>query len=500
MNENAGTTPSELSVSSLVTGIGKLVFDISGQTATISGKVEALEDLVSKGLFERLDRIIQAVEAMQTLQASAIAALEASAAREVSAVQQASATPAATAPAPVDATAAQPVPAFSADAFTAPLEAGLQKLSQLEVRMESIEKAVTESAGFIPQLADPIVRRLESIEGKADSIGTAIEGSTEKLVAKAGSGSEAVCKLLSEQDERIGTLLQAVLQIGQSSREVSGVTADLPARLESLDRFLAEAPAMMSQQMSAAAVEGISPVQAGLTELTAGVASLPASVKAVEEGISARVAELDARTASAIAGLGGTLEAQKAILDDMRITLGEAAQGQEKSLADMAGLLRTHRDAVARSKVDDLNNEAIHHFNQGRLEEAAASIRSAMELDPTRPELLANLGHIEAATGNIRDAEENFRKALVADPFLEPALSGLGLLFVKSGRPRDTLDILSRFIDDPAPSSRIALACSRALAALDRHADAVVMLQRAASADPGNPDLESELSSYKAES
>jgi len=156
---------------------------------------------------------------------------------------------------------------------------------------------------------------------------------------------------------------------------------------------------------------------------------------------------------------------------------------------------RDGADSALKGLID--NNEAIHSFNQGRLPEAAASLASALEIDPERPELLANLGHVQAASGDMKASEESFKKALMKDPFLEPALSGLGLLYVRTGRPRDTLDILARFIEDPAPSSRIALACSRAMVSMERHAEAIALLQRAAAADPGNPDLQAELASYK---
>ncbi|MDM7992754.1 MAG: tetratricopeptide repeat protein [Candidatus Fermentibacter sp.] len=469
MNEGEGTTPSELSVSSLITGIGKLVFEISGQTTAIAGKVDSLEKLVSSGLFERLDRLIQGVETLQTISGQ-------SAARPA---EPAAYVP----PSGVVAGEAQPPAAFPIESLTAPLEAGIARLASLESRVESIQSTVSETAGSIMGIAGPI--------------GAAVSDSAGKLLEKAGSEGQEIRRLLSEQDERIGTLLEAVLQIGQSTREVSGVAAGLPGRLDALDGFVNGMPELLGRKMSEAASSGIAPVESGLAEMGAGIAAIPAAVKALEDGLAAKVADLDARTTGAISGLGGTLEAQKSILDDMRITLGEAAQGQEKTLAEMAGLLRTQKEAVNRTRVDDLNNEAIHSFNQGRLPEAAAALASALEIDPERPELLANLGHVQAAAGDMKASEETFKKALMKDPYLEPALSGLGLLYVKTGRPRDTLEILARFIEDPAPSSRIALACSRAMVSMERHADAIALLQRALAADPGNPDLQAELASYK---
>ena len=346
----------------------------------------------------------------------------------------------------------------------------------------------------------PIVEKLESIQGKADSIGAAIEDSTVKVTGIAGTEGEAVRRILSEQDARLTGLLEAVTQIGKSALDMSATASALTGRIENLDKTVSGMPEVLEQKMSETSSSGIAPVQAAIAGLGEGLLSIQPAVKSMEETLVNRVSELETRTSGAIGELGATVESQRALLDDMRITLGEAAQGQEKSLSDMAGLLRTHRDAVNRSRVDDLNGEAIDFFNRGRLEEAEASLKAALEIDPERPELMANLGNVQAASGALKESEESFKKALAKDPNLEPALSGLGLLYIRNGRPRDTLDILARFIEDPAPSSRIALACSRAMAAMERHAEAIALLQRALDADPGNPDLQSELASYKAES
>lgn len=492
MKEDAGSTPSELSASSLLTGIGKLVFDISTQTSAIAEKVETLEQLVSTGMFERLDRIVQGIEALQ----GAIATIPAAIPAQSTVVPA----PAAQAEGVGTAGAAPPAVAFPIESLTAPIEAGVARLASLETRVESIEKAVAESVGSIGGIAAPIVAKLESIEGKADSIGAAIEGSTERMTGVAGTEGEAVRRILSEQDARLTGLLEAVTQIGKSTLEVSGTASALTGRIENLDKSVSGMPELLGRKMSESSSAGIAPVQAAIAGLGEDLLSIQPAVKSLEETLVTKVSEFETRTSGAIGALGATVENQRTLLDDMRITLGEAAQGQEKSLSDMAGLLRTHRDAVNRSRVDDLNNEAIDSFNRGRLEEAAASLKSALEIDPERAELLANLGNVQAASGAMKESEESFKKALAKDPYLEPALSGLGLLYIRTGRPRDTLDILARFIEDPAPSSRIALACSRAMAAMERHSEAIALIQRALSADPGNPDLESELASYKADS
>ncbi|HRY61587.1 MAG TPA: hypothetical protein P5266_05260, partial [Candidatus Fermentibacter sp.] len=152
MNEGEGTTPSELSVSSLITGIGKLVFEISGQTTAIAGKVDSLEKLVSSGLFERLDRLIQGVETLQTISGQ-------SAAR--------TAEPAAyVPPAGVAAGEAQPPAAFPIESLTAPLEAGIARLASLESRVESIQSTVSETAGSIMGIAGPIGTAVSDSAGK----------------------------------------------------------------------------------------------------------------------------------------------------------------------------------------------------------------------------------------------------------------------------------------------------------------------------------------------
>jgi Flp pilus assembly protein TadD len=162
----------------------------------------------------------------------------------------------------------------------------------------------------------------------------------------------------------------------------------------------------------------------------------------------------------------------------------------------MQQLLQVHRDAVLREQVEDLNNEAIHFFNDGRPNEAMASLEKAIALEPDRAELWTNLGHVRSSGDDIEGAEQCFRKALTLQSGLEPALSGLGILLVKAGRAQETLEFLRRFIEDSTPSARVAIAYARALTAQGRHAEAAALLQKAASATPGNPDIEAELARY----
>ncbi len=603
MNENAGTASPDLSVSQLVTGIGKMVFDISKQTAVMAEKLDALEKHVSQGLFERLDRIASMLEVLP-----------------------------ASSPAPSAQTGdAVPAPAggsFPVDALAVPLQAGLDRLATLEEKIGAVEKAVQEAAAALPTIhgpvlekLDPMLARLASIEEKAeglrapageggagvpDAVLQSLSSEREKLSADLGArmiSIEDVLKGLSTGIEegakrseggmekgiealsdRFGTLLEAVLQLGQTTagmveqagrippgmEEIRGSMGTLAGTLEETIRKassgslepvaekLAEISGRVSEIPSVVAdlsekVGALSPEVAAITGrigdlapvvdgISVAVAALPPAVADISqkvdavsgrmgelaplvEGISGAVAALPpavgdistkidaipstaAEMQKALAdqvdrlseATAGALGEHKALLDDMRITIGESAQDQERTLGEMTGLLKVHRDELLKAQVEDLNNEAIHHFNEGRMADAAEALEKALQADPERPELWANLAHVRVGLDAQTEAEECFRKALSIDPGLEPALSGLGLLMVRAGRPRETLDFLSRYLEDASPSARVALACARAMAAMDRHVDAINLLERAIAGDPGNPDLEAELALYREKS
>lgn len=108
-----------------------------------------------------------------------------------------------------------------------------------------------------------------------------------------------------------------------------------------------------------------------------------------------------------------------------------------------------------------LNNEGLILQRSGRVEEAEAAFRRALELQPERPETLANLGILQAERGKVEQAITTLRRAVEIAP--------------------------------GAIESRLNLA--RALSLADRWSEAVAQYDAALQLRPGDPTLRA----YRAE-
>ena len=79
----------------------------------------------------------------------------------------------------------------------------------------------------------------------------------------------------------------------------------------------------------------------------------------------------------------------------------------------------------------------------GRLDEAEASFRQAIELKPDYAEAHSNLGNILKELGRLDEAEASYKKALSIDPTRKKTLVGYGNLLLKFNKHLDGL----KFID-----------------------------------------------------
>jgi protein O-mannosyl-transferase len=87
------------------------------------------------------------------------------------------------------------------------------------------------------------------------------------------------------------------------------------------------------------------------------------------------------------------------------------------------------------------NNLAALYLTQGRLTEAGAHARRALELYPDYPEAHYNRGAVLEEQGDLKGAEEHLRKALMRDsPVSWKAHHVLGLVFKKEGKSRAAAD------------------------------------------------------------
>jgi len=184
-------------------------------------------------------------------------------------------------------------------------------------------------------------------------------------------------------------------------------------------------------------------------------------------------------------------------------SLGEIKKELEKGLklnTDMTGqmvdITSKFADKAEEDRIHDLNTRAVTHFNHGEFSEAEALWSQALNLSPENSELLCNTAHLKAAMEEMEEAERLFRKALEISPDMEPAVSGLGMLMVSTGRADETIEFLKNVLVNGEPSVRTTIAYTRALSEMDRHDEAVELLETSLRAAPGNHDLLEELAKY----
>jgi Flp pilus assembly protein TadD len=96
----------------------------------------------------------------------------------------------------------------------------------------------------------------------------------------------------------------------------------------------------------------------------------------------------------------------------------------------------------------------------GRVEEALASFREAVTLDPRHPEALLDLGGALARSGRAAEAVPYLERALQAGPRTTVLLNSLGFARLESGDARGALEALraSLALDSHQPQVAAAVA------------------------------------------
>jgi Flp pilus assembly protein TadD len=377
--------------------------------------------------------------------------------------------------------------------------------SSLSTATEAIEKKIeSHGEGFTMQ-AGAMVEALKSLSSQItafqeaavwkelpESLSSAFDG----VKMQINTTSEALGDAIATSGRECTTSVSAGIETlgGLLSRTSS--SGEMLSALESIRTQLTSASESITAAVSTSGVEGSTVLGGKLDGLSSAVSALPGTIRQMQEALATQFGDFSGTARETLAGVQTSVESSRKILQSMEAASGKAIDEQKETLVKMADLLKVHSEQVVRAEVEDLNNEGIHLMNEGRYAEATAALEKAVQIDPSRPELWSNLGHVRAASGQLEEAEESFRKALSLDTALEPALSGLGVLLVRAGRPRETLEFLRKQLEGGTASAGVVVACSRALATSGRHADAVSLLQKAAAASPGNADLEAELSHY----
>jgi len=149
------------------------------------------------------------------------------------------------------------------------------------------------------------------------------------------------------------------------------------------------------------------------------------------------------------------------------------------ALAYFDGALRTERV-----------NPQLHfmaglcHGGLGRVEEAIASYRRALQYQPDFIEARANLGYLLEHTGRIEEAAECYRRALALAPDEWVALNRLGYCERMLGQAEASLATLGRALAINARSAPTLNELALSLLQLDRRSEAIARLREAVTVDP----------------
>jgi Flp pilus assembly protein TadD len=131
-----------------------------------------------------------------------------------------------------------------------------------------------------------------------------------------------------------------------------------------------------------------------------------------------------------------------------------------------------------------LSSHAVALMSAGRLPEARALQRRALELSPENPFLLVNAGDAALRAGDLPAAHQACTRAIAVRPTLAPAHTCQGIALARQGRV-DAAEAAFRralALDQEGPESRFNLAVL--LAQTGRPAPALRLLSENAAAHP----------------
>ena len=129
---------------------------------------------------------------------------------------------------------------------------------------------------------------------------------------------------------------------------------------------------------------------------------------------------------------------------------------------------------------------AFRHAAEGRLDEAAADYRRALQARPQYFEALANLGKVHEQRGGWEEAAACYRRALALRPQEVPVLAGLGMALAHLGRVDESIAAWSRAVAVMPAYSQGWIALAEMLAKARRTAEAIAAFDRALALEPGN--------------
>jgi Flp pilus assembly protein TadD len=138
-------------------------------------------------------------------------------------------------------------------------------------------------------------------------------------------------------------------------------------------------------------------------------------------------------------------------------------------------------------------NLGIAFQKLGRLDEAAAHYRRAIELGDRSRELFVNLGIVLDNGGQVEEAKVQYRQALEIDPNFVPALINLGIASLATGDNAAAINYAEQALKVDPNLANCHVYIASALRAQGHFDDAIRHLQRANQLQPNDPELLNEL-------
>jgi tetratricopeptide (TPR) repeat protein len=134
-------------------------------------------------------------------------------------------------------------------------------------------------------------------------------------------------------------------------------------------------------------------------------------------------------------------------------------------------------------------NVGTLYATQGRFDEAIASLRGALALDPSYSPAALNLADVQRSAGQEAEAERTLRELLARDPRSATAHFALGLSLVRQRRGAEALSALGRAAELAPQNTRFAYVFAVALNDAGRRGEARRELESALKRRPDDRDL-----------
>jgi len=138
---------------------------------------------------------------------------------------------------------------------------------------------------------------------------------------------------------------------------------------------------------------------------------------------------------------------------------------------------------------EDPGQTAVSLEQEGKIAEAEAEWRALAKKYPGSPDPLAHIGLLEARQEHYEQAIASYKKAMAINPAMPGLRINLGLAYFKAGDYRQTIQELGPLLKAQPDDQRLTILIGMSHYGLSQFAEASPLLKRAADRDPQNLTL-----------